>query len=107
MELLDIYDENGKHIGTEDRKIVHEKALWHKTVHCWLYDNNGNVFFKEEVIDLFQKGSGEIDGVEITKNEKTNIINKKINIDEFLINDGETLLEKYGNAFKKIIEVTQ
>lgn len=204
MELLDIYDEKGNHIGTEDRKIVHENALWHKTVHCWLYDKNGNVFFqrrsdrhtlyttasghlmagesinegfnreiKEEIgididtkdatlveivpfkmdkikkdgsifkdrafanvyvclfegiyddfnfddevssvvlvnakdaLDLFQKGSGEIAGVEITKNENTDIINKKINIDEFLINDGETLTGKYGNVLKKITQITK
>ena len=46
MELLDIYDEKGNLIGTEDRKIVHEKGLWHKTVHCWLYDDKGNIFFQ-------------------------------------------------------------
>ncbi len=204
MELLDIYDENGKHIGTEDRKIVHEKALWHKTVHCWLYDEKGNVFFqrrsdrhtlyttasghlmagetiaqgfnreiKEEIginvdasdatlvevvpfkmdrikndgsvfrdrafanvyIDLFEgtyddfdfddevssvvlvnakdvlalfvNNKGFIEGKEIIKTDKMSIINKKINIDEFLINEGETLLEKYGNVLKKIIEVTK
>jgi len=204
VELLDIYDENGKHIGTEDRKIVHEKALWHKTVHCWLYDEKGNVFFqrrsdrhtlyttasghlmagetiaqgfnreiKEEIginvdasdatlvevvpfkmdrikndgsvfrdrafanvyIDLFEgtyddfdfddevssvvlvnakdvlalfvNNKGFIEGKEIIKTDKMSIINKKINIDEFLINEGETLLEKYGNVLKKIIEVTK
>ena len=192
------------YIGTEDIKIVHEKALWHKTVHCWLYDEKGNVFFqrrsdrhtlyttasghlmagetiaqgfnreiKEEIginvdasdatlvevvpfkmdrikndgsvfrdrafanvyIDLFEgtyddfdfddevssvvlvnakdvlalfvNNKGFIEGKEIIKTDKMSIINKKINIDEFLINEGETLLEKYGNVLKKIIEVTK
>ncbi len=30
----------------ETRKAVHENALWHKTVHCWLYDSEGNVYFQ-------------------------------------------------------------
>lgn len=46
MELLDIYDENGKFLGVEDRKVVHEKGLWHKTIHCWLYTNTGDVYFQ-------------------------------------------------------------
>ena len=204
MELLDIYDEKGNHLGTEDRKVVHSKALWHKTVHCWLYDEKGNVFFqrrsdrhtlyttasghlmagesiaegfnreiKEEIginidasdatlveivpfkmdkikkdgslfkdrafanvyidlfegtyedfnfddevssvvlvnakeaLNLFKQKEGTIKGIEITKTDKTNISDKKIDINEFLINDGETLLGKYGNVLKKIIEVTK
>ena len=46
MEMIDIYDENGNHIGVEDRKIAHEKGLWHKTVHCWLYDKEGHIYFQ-------------------------------------------------------------
>lgn len=41
IEYLDIYDENGNLLGKENRDIVHKNALWHKTVHCWLYDNDG------------------------------------------------------------------
>lgn len=43
-ELLDIYDESKKHIGTEDRKVVHSKGLWHRTVHCWLVRGNDIIF---------------------------------------------------------------
>lgn len=46
MEYLDIYTENGELIGKEDRSVVHRDALWHKTVHCWLYDKLGNVYFQ-------------------------------------------------------------
>lgn len=46
MEYLDIYDEAGNPIGREDRKTVHEKGLWHKTVHCWLYNASGEVYFQ-------------------------------------------------------------
>lgn len=62
MELLDIYDEQGNHLGTEDRKIVHQHALWHKTVHCWLYDNEGNIFFqiRKDSGTLYTTASGHL-----------------------------------------------
>lgn len=203
MEKLDIYNENGEFIGTEERDVVHEKGLWHKTVHCWLYDKEGNVFFqkrkdrgtlyttasghlsagesvteafqreiKEEIglnidandatlvnvvpfkldrvksdgsifkdrafanvyvdlyegnyqdftmdpnevtaivivnakdtLELFQKENGTIEGKEITlKNE---IIERNIDFKEFLVNEGETALEKYGEVLKKVIELTK
>lgn len=201
MEMIDIYDENGNHIGVEDRKIVHEKGIWHKTVHCWLYDKEGNIYFqirhdrktfyttasghlaagetvnegfkreiKEEIgldidtsdaikvgivpfkMDMVKKDGSifkdrafanvyldefegsysdlkldpeELDGLVkvnakealelFTKNEGTinasiiteNSVNDKVcNINEFLINDGETYLEKYGDVLKKVIEIT-
>ena len=202
MEYLDIYDENGKFLGTEERGIVHSKGLWHKTVHCWLYDRDGNVFFqrrsdrgtlyttssghlsagesvteafqreiKEEIgldidasdatkvgvvpfqmdrvkedgsifkdrafanvyvdlyegnyedfhmdenevsgivivsakdaLDLFQKESGSIFGREISLDNT--MIEREISFSEFLVNDGETALEKYGDVLKKIVELT-
>lgn len=62
MELLDIYDENGNHIGVEDRKKVHTDALWHKTVHAWLYDKEGNVYFqiRTEEGKLYTTASGHL-----------------------------------------------
>ena len=203
MEKLDIYNENGEFIGTEDRKVVHEKGLWHKTVHCWLYDKDGNIFFqrradrgtlyttssghlsakesvteafqreiKEEIgldidasdatfvaivpfkmdrvkedgsifkdrafanvyvdlyegnyqdfqmdpnevsglvlvnakeaLDLFKKENGQIKGKEITLDNQ--IVERNIDFTEFLVNDGETALEKYGDVLKKVIEITE
>ena len=62
MELLDIYDENGNHIGTADRSIVHRDALWHKTVHCWLYDTDGYIYFQRRKDEgtLYTTASGHI-----------------------------------------------
>ena len=203
MEKLDIYNENGEFIGTEDRKVVHEKGLWHKTVHCWLYDKDGNIFFqrradrgtlyttssghlsakesvteafqreiKEEIgldidasdatfvaivpfkmdrvkedgsifkdrafanvyvdlyegnyqdfhmdpnevsglvlvnakeaLDLFKKENGQIKGKEITLDNQ--IVERNIDFTEFLVNDGETALGKYGDVLKKVIEITE
>ncbi len=46
MEYLDVYDEEKKYLGRQTRDDVHSKALWHNTVHCWLYDSNGNIYFQ-------------------------------------------------------------
>lgn len=69
MELLDIYDENENHIGTEERSIVHRDALWHKTVHCWLYNKDGYVFFqrRREEGTLYTTASGHIQAGETVK----------------------------------------
>ena len=62
MEYLDIYDEQGNWLGKEKRSIVHRDAMWHKTVHCWLYDKSGNVFFqvRKEEGTLYTTASGHI-----------------------------------------------
>ena len=46
MENLDIYDSNMNYIGSENREVIHNKGLWHKTIHCWLYDSDGNIYFQ-------------------------------------------------------------
>jgi len=82
MEYLDIYDENGNHIGKEERGIVHRDALWHKTIHCWLYDTNGNVFFQRRTEEktLYTTASGHISA-------------------------GETLIEAFAREIKEEIGV--
>lgn len=62
MEYLDIYDENGNFLGKEDRKVVHRDALWHKTVHAWLYSSDGGVFFQIRADEgtLYTTASGHL-----------------------------------------------
>ncbi|WP_299452570.1 NUDIX domain-containing protein [uncultured Microscilla sp.] len=36
MENLDYFDDNLNYLGTASRKEIHEKGLWHKTIHCWI-----------------------------------------------------------------------
>lgn len=52
-ELLDIFDENMRHIGTQTREHVHNQGLWHKTFHCWVYriiDDKTYVLFQKRQI---------------------------------------------------------
>lgn len=62
MEYLDIYDENKKYLGKYSREYVHQNALWHNTVHCWLYDIYGNVYFqiRKEEEKLYTTASGHV-----------------------------------------------
>ncbi len=62
MEYLDIYDEEGKYLGKEERSIVHKDALWHNTVHCWLYDKEGNIYFqiRHDKKKLYTTASGHV-----------------------------------------------
>lgn len=206
MKYLDIYDEQGNFLGKEERGIVHRDALWHKTVHCWLYDKYGHIFFqirkdrgtlyttasghlkagetipegfareiKEEIgitidssdasfvsvvpfvmdrenkdgsvfrdrafanvyvdlyegdyqdfffdseeisglvlvdakeaLQLFQKEEGSILGKVLTQGtDRIDITERMVSFSEFLVNDHETTLEKYGDILRKVIELTQ
>ena len=62
MENLDVYNEYMEHVGVEDREKVHAKGLWHKTIHCWLYDKNGNVYFqiRKNENQLYTTASGHV-----------------------------------------------
>lgn len=70
MELLDVYNEQHEKIGTYPRDEVHEKGMWHNTIHCWLYDNEGNVYFQVRSDDnkLYTTASGHVQAGE-TLNE--------------------------------------
>ena len=52
IEYLDIYDANFNHIGTEDRNIVHERGLWHQTIHCWIIRPNGKIVVQMRSTDI-------------------------------------------------------
>lgn len=83
MEYLDIYDENQNHIGKELRDVVHRDALWHKTVHCWLYDKDGNIFFqiRKDEGTLYTTASGHIKAGETVEKGFAREIKEEIGID--------------------------
>lgn len=60
--MLDFYDKDMNFIGVESRENVHKNGLWHKTVHCWLYDENGNIYFqiRTDTGTLYTTASGHI-----------------------------------------------
>jgi len=83
MEYLDIYDETGTHLGKEERKIVHQKGLWHKTIHCWLYDNKGNIYFqiRKDENKLYTTSSGHVTAGETIEEAFDREVKEEIGID--------------------------
>lgn len=110
MEYLDIYDENHNYLGKEERSIVHRDALWHNTVHCWLYDNQGNVYFqiRKDEGKLYTTASGHVLSGETVKQgfgrEIQEEIGLKINYEEAnLVNVNKfviDLVKKDGSLFR-------
>ena len=83
MEKLDIYDEYTNKIGCENRDIIHQKGCWHKTVHCWLYDNNGNVYFqiRADSGKLYTTASGHVLSGETVRDAFRREIKEEIGVD--------------------------
>ncbi len=83
MEYLDTYDENKNFLGKQPRKYVHENALWHNTVHCWLYDKEGNVYFqiRKDEQTFYTTASGHVSAGETVKEAFGREIKEEIGID--------------------------
>jgi len=88
MEYLDIYKEDGTYVGNEDRKIVHEKALWHKTIHCWLYDKDGNIYFqiRKDLKKLYTTASGHVAAGETPDQSFDREVMEEIGVDTSKLN---------------------
>lgn len=82
-EYLDIYDEKGNYLGKKERSIVHKEGLWHKTVHCWLYDRKGNIYFqiRKDKEKLYTTASGHVLAGETIKEAFGREIKEEIGID--------------------------
>ena len=83
MEYLDIYDDNQKHIGKELRDVVHRDGLWHKTIHCWLYDKEGNVYFqiRKDEGTFYTTASGHVSAGETLQEAFGREIKEEIGLD--------------------------
>lgn len=83
MEYLDAYDENKNYLGKFSREEVHTKGLWHNTVHCWLYDEKGNVYFqiRSDSGKLYTTASGHVKAGETLKEAFGREVNEEIGID--------------------------
>lgn len=82
MEYLDVYDTNGNLIGMDSRENVHKNGLWHKTVHCWLYDQDGNVYFqiRKDRGTFYTTASGHVQAGETVEEAFVREIKEEIGI---------------------------
>jgi len=83
MEYLDAYDEFENYLGKFPRDEVHEKGMWHNTVHCWLYDNNKNVYFqvRSDADKLYTTSSGHVRAGETLKEAFGREVKEEIGVD--------------------------
>ena len=83
MEYLDIYDEYMNKIGQETRDTVHQNGLWHKTVHCWMYDDAGNIYFqiRADSGKLYTTASGHVLSGETVRDAFRREIREEIGLD--------------------------
>ena len=83
MEHLDIYDEYMNKIGQETRDTVHQNGLWHKTVHCWMYDDAGNIYFqiRADSGKLYTTASGHVLSGETVRDAFQREIREEIGLD--------------------------
>lgn len=83
MEKLDIYDECMNKIGSENRDVVHAKGMWHKTIHCWMYDDDGNVYFqiRADSGKLYTTASGHVLAGETVRDAFHREIAEEIGVD--------------------------
>ena len=83
MEYLDIYDEYMNKNGTDTRDNVHKTGAWHKTVHCWMYDDIGNIYFqiRADVNKLYTTASGHVLATETVRDAFKREIREEIGID--------------------------
>jgi len=93
VEYLDYYDEEGNYQGKETRDVVHRDALWHNTVHCWLYDKEGHIYFqiRKDEGTYYTTASGHIKSGETIKEGFKREIKEEIGIDVDI--DGCTLVD--------------
>ncbi len=45
-ELIDIYDSEMNLLGVASKDQAHQEGLWHKTAHCWIITEDGNVWLQ-------------------------------------------------------------
>ena len=46
-ELIDVLDENGILKDVKQRSEVHNKGLWHRSVHVWIINSDGNILLQK------------------------------------------------------------
>lgn len=88
MEMLDIVDENNQITGQkEERKIAHEKCLWHRHVSCWIMNEKGELLFqkraesKKRNPNKWAKTGGHVDAGENVETAIIREVKEEIGID--------------------------
>ena len=112
--MLDIYDKNGKHIGTMERNVAHStdiKGVFHKGVHTWIINDKGEVLVQLRAKDKRENpnkwdisSAGHVDAGETLIDTCQRELYEELGIDmptESFIYQGE-ILGRSGNEFHQL-----
>lgn len=50
-EYFETFDHHGQPTGLVARHLVHQRGLWHKSAHVFLFDGNGALFVQQRAAD--------------------------------------------------------
>ncbi len=88
MEYLDIVDENNELTGeVMERKLVHDKGLWHRHVTSWIMNKNGEILLQKRSANKarnpnkWAKTGGHVDSHEKVEDAIVREIKEEIGID--------------------------
>ena len=105
MEYLDYYDEDWNYLGYKSRDEVHKEGLWHNTVHCWLYEKDGSIYFqiRSDSHKFYTTASGHVLKGETIKEAFRREIKEEIGLDidssdATLVNIDVWKMDKLKNA---------
>lgn len=88
MEYLDIVDENNELTGlVMERKMAHDKVLWHRHVTSWIMNKNGEILLQKRAAskprnpNKWAKTGGHVDSNEKAEDAIVREIKEEIGID--------------------------
>ena len=50
-EIIDQYNYIGEKIGTVEKEIAHEKGVWHKSEHVWIFNDKNEILLQYRCAD--------------------------------------------------------
>lgn len=104
MELLDVVDENNNLTGKrEERKVVHEKCLWHRHVSCYIMNQEGKLLFQKRSSNKLRnpnkwsKTGGHVDAGETVEDAILREIKEEVGVD--IKKENIELIEVFKNDY--------
>ncbi len=123
-EMIDLLDENGNVVGVQSKKMAHQTGAWHKAVHIYLVNNEGEILLQKRSAnkDIFPNVwdvsvGGHTDAgeknIETAQRELEEELGVKSNLDDFqfltqtkeILKTGKYVSSEFVDAFLVVKDV--